>query len=68
MSFVSFLYAVCTVFHHEYQPRKETKEKKRGVTVIVFVIRYKKRISPRSKEKRRRPLLLTLILVSTIRT
>ena len=68
MSFVSFLYAVCTVFHHEYQPRKKTKEKKRGVTVIVFVIRYKKRISLRCEGKGRRRLLLTLILVSTIHT
>ena len=67
MSFVSFLYAVCTVFHHEYQPRKETKEKKRGVTVIVFVIRYKKRISLRCKEKVV-VVSCTLIVVSTTHT
>jgi hypothetical protein len=45
VSLISFLYAVIRVGE-----KKEIKEMKRAVTVMVFVIRYKKRIS-QVKEK-----------------
>jgi len=45
VSLISFLYAVIRVGE-----KKEIKEMKRGVTVMVFVIRYKKRISQVKKK------------------
>lgn len=45
VSLISFLYAVIRVGE-----KKEIKETKRGVTVMVFVIRYKKRISQVKKK------------------
>jgi len=53
VSLISFLYAVIRVGE-----KKEIKEMKRGVTVIVFVIRYKKRISLKLRKRCRLPYSL----------
>ena len=52
VSLISFLYAVIRV------GEKEIKEMKRGVTVMVFVIRYKKRISLKLRKRCRLPYSL----------